>query len=151
MLDTPILQACRNNDYESVLAIIKDATRPTVLGGHLRCRPQRTVGALDEQSVDDRDEIDQTPLIIASQHGCIEIVALLLKYGANIEHQNQQCETALISAAQEGHTDIVKLLLEAGADPKRTNSDGETALQLVIKYRQKKEIIDLLRMNLGIH
>lgn len=127
MLDTPIIQACRNNDYESVLANI------------------------NQQSVDDRDEIDQTPLIIASQHGCTEIVALLLKYGSNIEHQNQQGETALISAAQEGHTDIVKLLLDAGADPTRPNSDGETALQLVIKYRQKKEIIELLRMNLGIH
>ena len=58
-----------------------------------------------------RDTIDQTPLIVAAQGGCKEIVEMLLQSGANIEHRNDQGETALISAAQEGHTEIVQMLL----------------------------------------
>jgi ankyrin repeat protein len=88
--------------------------------------------------------IDQTPLIVASQHGCKAIVELLLKAGSNIKHKNQQGETALLSAAQEGHVEVVKVLIAAGADVNEPNADGETPLHLAIKLRHKKELVDLL-------
>ncbi|NBW29502.1 ankyrin repeat domain-containing protein [bacterium] len=91
-----------------------------------------------------RDTIDQTPLIVAAQGGCKEIVEMLLEAGANIEHRNDQGETALISAAQEGHKEIVKILLYAGANVNQENADGETALDLAIKLRHKKDLVDLL-------
>ena len=91
-----------------------------------------------------RDEIDQTPLIVAAQGGCKDIVEMLLQAGANIEHRNDQGETALISAAQEGHTEIVQMLLDAGSDVNQENADGETALDLAIRLKQKKDVIDLL-------
>jgi ankyrin repeat protein len=40
---------------------------------------------------------------------------------------------------------VVKVLLGAGADVNETNSDGETPLSLVIRLKQKKELIELLR------
>lgn len=46
-----------------------------------------------------RDTIDQTPLIVAAQGGCKDIVEMLLQAGADIHHRNDQGETALISAA----------------------------------------------------
>ena len=95
-------------------------------------------------SVNDRDLIDQTPLIVASQHGCKVIVELLLKAGSNIKHKNQQGETALISATQEGHIDVVKILLDTGADVNEQNAEGETPLMLATKLRHKKELLDLL-------
>ena len=101
-------------------------------------------------NVDDRDMIDQTPLIVASQHGCKAIVELLLKAGSNIKHKNQQGETALLSAAQEGHIEVVKVLIAAGADANEPNTDGETPLQLVRKLRHKKELVDLLVSAKGI-
>ena len=91
-----------------------------------------------------RDTIDQTPLIVAAQGGCKEIVEILLQAGANIEHRNDQGETALISAAQEGHKEIVQILLDAGANVNQENADGETALELAIKLRHKKDLVDLL-------
>ena len=91
-----------------------------------------------------RDTIDQTPLIVAAQGGCKEIVEILLQAGANIEHRNDQGETALISAAQEGHKEIVQILLEVGANVNQENADGETALELAIKLRHKKDLVDLL-------
>jgi ankyrin repeat protein len=96
-------------------------------------------------NINDRDTIDQTSLIIAAQNGCKDIVKMLLDAGADIHHRNDQGENALISAAQEGHIDTVKLLLEAGVDINQSNSDGETPLDLAIRLRQKKELIELLR------
>lgn len=91
-----------------------------------------------------RDTIDQTPLIVAADGGCKDIVEMLLEAGANIEHRNDQGETALISAAQNGHKEIVQMLLDAGANVNQENADGETALDLTIKLRHKKDLVDLL-------
>jgi ankyrin repeat protein len=121
--DTAIMKACRDcNNINVVAFLLKNGA-----------------------NINDRDTIDQTPLIIAAFNGCTDIVKMLLDAGANIEHKNDQGENALISAAQEGYIDTVKLLLDAGADVNQTNTDGETALDLVIRLRQKKELIELLR------
>jgi ankyrin repeat protein len=91
-----------------------------------------------------RDTIDHTPLIVAADGGCKDIVEILLEAGANIEHRNDQGETALIAAAQNGHKEIVQMLLDAGANINQENADGETALDLTIKLRHKKDVVDLL-------
>ena len=124
--DTAIMKACRDCHAVKVVAFLLEN------GANINDREYR-------------DLIDQTPLIIASQNGCTDIVRMLLDAGANIEHKNDQGENALISAVQEGHIDTVKLLLDAGADINQANSDGETALELAIRLKQKKELIELLR------
>ncbi|CCZ55992.1 ankyrin containing protein [Clostridium sp. CAG:1219] len=45
----------------------------------------------------------------ASENGHIEVVKVLLAYGANVRSRNDE---ALIIAAQGDHRDVVKLLLE---------------------------------------
>jgi ankyrin repeat protein len=121
--DTAIMKACRDCNTTEVVAFLLE----------------------NGANINDRDTIDQTPLIIAAFNGCTDIVKMLLDSGADIGHRNDQGENALISAAQEGHIDTVKLLLEAGADVNQTNADGETALELAIRLKQKKELIELLR------
>jgi len=93
---------------------------------------------------DVRDTIDQTPLIVAAQGGCKDIVKMLLQAGADIHHRNDQGETALISAAQEGHNEVVQILLEAGSNVNQENADGETALDLAVRLKQNKDLINLL-------
>ena len=114
-----------------------------------RCNGSNVVNFLLENgaNINDkevRDTIDQTPLIVAADGGCKEIVEMLLEAGANIEHRNDQGETALIAAAQNGHKEIVQILLDAGANINQENADGETALELTIKLRHKKDLVDLL-------
>lgn len=129
-----------NKKYRGDTAIMK-ASR--------RCDGSHVVAFLLEKgaNINDteiRDTIDQTPIIVAAQGGCTEIVKMLLQAGANIEHRNDQGENALISAAQEGHKEIVKMLLDAGANINQENADGETALDLAIRLKQKKDLLDLL-------
>lgn len=114
-----------------------------------RCNGSNVVAFLLENgaNINDkevRDTIDQTPLIVAADGGCKDIVEMLLEAGANIEHRNDQGETALIAAAQNGHKEIVQMLLDAGANVNQENADGETALDLTIKLRHKKDLVDLL-------
>lgn len=95
-----------------------------------------------------RDTINQTPIIVAAQHGCTDIVRLFLEAGIkDINHKNDQGESALLAAAQEGHKQVVQILLDAGADINQPNSDGETALTIVTRNRHNKEYINFLIEN----
>lgn len=151
------VKAAQNGDLNEVKRLLsinpsiineKDKEKDTAIMKACRdCHAVNVVAFLLENgaNINDRDTIDQTPLIIAAFNGCTDIVRMLLDAGANIEHKNDQGENALISAAQEGNINVVKVLLDSGADVNQSNTDGETALELAIRLRQKKELIELLR------
>jgi ankyrin repeat protein len=124
--DTAIMKACRNCNGKDVVAFLLEN------GANINDKEYR-------------DLIDQSPLIIAAFNGCTDIVRMLLDAGADIGHRNDQGENALISASQEGNIDVVKVLLDAGADKNQPNADGETPLELAIRLKQKKELINLLK------
>jgi serine/threonine-protein phosphatase 6 regulatory ankyrin repeat subunit B len=127
--DTAIMKAARNCNATDVVSFLLSK------GANFN----------DEQY---RDTINQTPIIVAAQHGCIDIVRLLIEAGVkDINHKNDQGESALLTAAQEGHKEIVGILLEAGADINQPNSDGDTALAIVTRNRHKKDLIDFLIVN----
>jgi len=127
--DTAIMKAARNCNATDVVSFLLEK------GANFN----------DEQY---RDTINQTPIIVAAQHGCIDIVRLLIEAGVkDINHKNDQGESALLTAAQEGHKEIVGILLEAGADINQPNSDGDTALAIVMRNRHKKDLIDFLIVN----
>ena len=73
---------------------------------------------------------DQTALILACEHGNLEVVEFLLASGATADRLDVFGEhTALITAASFGHLGIVKALVGAGASVDLTNRFGRTALQ----------------------
>jgi ankyrin repeat protein len=107
--DTPILKACRNCNAAPILAFLLEK------------------GA----NVEDTDSIEQSPLIIATQHGCEDLVKMLLEKGANMHR-------ALAVATEENHLVIAKILLDAGADPNEQNPDGETLLEIALRIHRGK-------------
>ncbi len=59
----------------------------------------------------------ETPLLMAAEHGYVEILDLLLREGkVDINQQGERCQTALSNAARYGHMEAVKFLLAQGAD-----------------------------------
>jgi len=66
-----------------------------------------------------RDNHGNTPLIIASRSGYVDIVNLLLDRGADIEGTNNDVRTPLITAIIYWKLEVVKLLLKRGADVER--------------------------------
>jgi ankyrin repeat protein len=59
-----------------------------------------------------------TPLLGASQSGCLDAVSILLRRGANVNHQHVTTKrTALMEASSREDSEIVRELLRHGTSP----------------------------------
>ena len=70
------------------------------------------------------------PLHNAASYGHLDIAALLIKHGTNVNTKDRWGFTPLHEAAQKGRTQLCALLLNYGADPKLKNLENQTALDL---------------------
>ncbi len=78
----------------------------------------------------------RTPLQLAAEadgDGQGAIVALLAKYGADLNAQDRKGRTPLHRATYEGRVEAAEALLQAGADPSLRNKAGKTAFQIARK------------------
>uniref|UniRef100_A0A2D4HXQ0 Uncharacterized protein n=2 Tax=Micrurus lemniscatus lemniscatus TaxID=129467 RepID=A0A2D4HXQ0_MICLE len=67
-------------------------------------------------------------LHIAALHGHVDLVALLLKYGANIEAKDVNQTGPLHFACQNGHFQVVKYLIECSTKQNKRDIYGNTPL-----------------------
>ncbi|XP_056096095.1 kinase D-interacting substrate of 220 kDa B isoform X4 [Rhinichthys klamathensis goyatoka] len=95
------------------------------------------------KEVDGRSDNGQTPLMLASEQGSLEIVQELIRRGANVNLDDVDCWSALISAAKEGHVEVVKELLENSAYIEHRDSGGWTALTWA-SYKNRVEVATIL-------
>ncbi|XP_046390035.1 kinase D-interacting substrate of 220 kDa B isoform X2 [Ischnura elegans] len=93
--------------------------------------------------VDDRDENNTTPLMVAVTKGKLTFVRELLNHGADVNAEDGDNWSALICAAKEGHTDIVAMLLDQGATLEHRDMGGWTALMWAC-YKGRTETAHLL-------
>uniref|UniRef100_A0A674D943 Kinase D-interacting substrate 220b n=1 Tax=Salmo trutta TaxID=8032 RepID=A0A674D943_SALTR len=92
------------------------------------------------KEVDGRSDNGQTPLMLASEQGSIEIVQELIRRGANVNLDDVDCWSALICAAKEGHVEVVKELLESSAYIEHRDMGGWTALMWAA-YKGRVEVM----------
>jgi len=78
--------------------------------------------------VESRDNFGNTPLIVASASGNVEIVEILLKHGAKIEGRNNSDASPLYIACQNGQLLVVDFLLYKGANLEAKTIKGWTSL-----------------------
>ncbi|RDD43953.1 Transient receptor potential cation channel subfamily A member 1 [Trichoplax sp. H2] len=81
-------------------------------------------------AVNSLGEKSRTPLHFAVINNSVEVTAMLLKYGADVEKRDGSYMTPLEYAASKGFAQVGKLLLQNGADVNRINSRLETPLHL---------------------
>jgi ankyrin repeat protein len=55
-------------------------------------------------------------LIVAAQSGRLDLIALLIQRGADVNLAVEGDENPLMNAAQNGHLEAVKFLIDKGAD-----------------------------------
>ncbi|XP_056619868.1 kinase D-interacting substrate of 220 kDa B isoform X4 [Triplophysa dalaica] len=100
------------------------------------------------KEVDGRSDNGQTPLMLASEQGSLEIVQELIRRGADVNLDDVDCWSALISAAKEGHVEVVKELLENSAYIEHRDMGGWTALTWA-SYKGRVEVASILLENGG--
>lgn len=91
---------------------------------------------------------DGTALIAAAHLGHAEVVRILIKAGAPLDHVNNLGWTALIESIVLGdggrrHADTLKVLVEAGANLRLADRNGQTPLALA-RRRGYAEMANLL-------
>ncbi|XP_055714916.1 KN motif and ankyrin repeat domain-containing protein 2-like [Phlebotomus papatasi] len=73
----------------------------------------------------------QTALMLAVSHGNVNMVAMLIAAGADVNAQDEDGSTALMCAVEHGKMDIVKVLLaQPQCDSSIQDMDGSTALKI---------------------
>ncbi len=91
-------------------------------------------------SVHVRNKNGQTPLHLASQHYHYSMVALLLRFGADVDAQDNDDMTPLLFASgwdafyDDTGTSAARMLLEHGASVHVRNKNGQTPLHLASQH-----------------
>jgi ankyrin repeat protein len=84
------------------------------------------------------------PLLRAVRRGRLEIIALLLDAGANINAVDYHQHTACYVAMWNYHFDALKLLVERGANLAVVDSNGDSLLAIVASLGNDERFINLL-------
>jgi ankyrin repeat protein len=74
------------------------------------------------------------PLHRAAANGMVDMVALLIEFGAEVGVRTVEGWTPLHCAARYAHEDVGKVLIDVGADKMAINSKGLTARQLAVEW-----------------
>ncbi|XP_059165790.1 uncharacterized protein LOC131948271 [Physella acuta] len=81
--------------------------------------------------------------MIASQNGHDNVVEILIKAGADLNHLNDDGCNSLMIASINGHDKVVDILIEAGADINYVKRDGYNALMIASQNGHAK-VADIL-------
>jgi len=95
-------------------------------------------------NVNAKTDNGETPLLLASGRGGLDVVKLLVEKGSDINARDKNDRTVLMLPAWTGQAEVVKLLLEKGADVTGKDKTGRTALMWAGDH-QESQIIELLR------
>ncbi|XP_067087629.1 ankyrin repeat and death domain-containing protein 1A [Osmerus mordax] len=101
---------------------------------------------LQMKELDRRDQAGQRAFALAAEHGCDEMLTLLMDEEFNMAtmRPNKNGDTPLHLAAKNGHLSTVQLLLQSFETRNQTNKAGETALSLAADNGHEDCVLALL-------
>ncbi|HMN41907.1 MAG TPA: ankyrin repeat domain-containing protein [Phycisphaerales bacterium] len=86
-----------------------------------------------------------SPLVAATCAGDIEVMRLLIKHGANVNHWPASTMSPLMNAAFVGQTEAAKLLVESGAIIELQSMKFKTNAYEIARQRGHAELANFLR------
>lgn len=96
-------------------------------------------------NVNERSQHGGTPLMSAIKNPDVEVIALLVRSGADVNAQTVKGQTALMIAAMEvSNAAVITALIKAGADPNLQNHYGWTALKWAAQENTNPDVITAL-------
>jgi ankyrin repeat protein len=91
----------------------------------------------------DKKQENRPPLFTAAKHGWLDIVANLVRHGADVNYAGDQGWTALHVAVKSFQESTARYLIAQGARVYARKADGYTPLDIA-KYKQSARLISLL-------
>ena len=83
-------------------------------------------------------------LHLACQKGDLELITILLQYGALVDVEDRFGRTALFHACYVGNEDVMKLLIGKGANIDHLSNDNDNPLTIAVYYNHKEAVRILL-------
>ena len=130
------------SDHEGQVVWISETARLLYSAIHGDVETLRELLSTSPESVDLRDDTEQTLLMLGGQNGRYHVVELLLDLGADIEAESLAGRTALMHTVDAGYINTARLLLRRGARPGRRSSADWSALSLAAS----REDVEMVRM-----
>ena len=94
--------------------------------------------------IDVRDSHLRTPLMVAAQAGLVEVVAVLMELGAQINLQDDMGLTAYMHAAQNGEVDVINTLQKSNKlNRSLVDLQGKTAFDYAISIGSWNAVISM--------
>ncbi len=90
-----------------------------------------------------KNDLGWSALEVAASNGHLELLPLLLRYGAEVDHQDVLGWTPLLAAAQNGHVDCADFLMANRASLGLRDKFGRTALAAACQ-NGRAECVELL-------
>jgi ankyrin repeat protein len=101
----------------------------------------------DGADVNHQDDSQQSPYLIATSQGHLDLLELTLRHGADVGSLDSFNGTGLIRAADRGHADIVGRLLRTDIDVDHVNNLGWTALhEAILLGDGSRRYVDTVRL-----
>jgi len=101
--------------------------------------------------INEKDELDETPLHTAAVGGYREIASLLIEKGADVNARDVRGLTPLHAAAWMGYPEIVALLITHGADINARDKDGVTPLHTAALAGRQETVALLIEQGADIN
>jgi len=94
-------------------------------------------------SPNDHVKYGNSALILAVEGEHFDIASELIRFGADVNYENDAGDNPLISAVVSGNKKMVELILTSGVIINKENRFGVTPIEYAIHYKNK-DIIELL-------
>lgn len=138
-----LFQAVKNGKLKSAEALLKNGADPNIVAAERRCNPPHPTTAICYMSES----------YGATDDECIEVIRLLVEYGADVDSRNCNYNgtkwnagtTALNFNAGYGRLKTVKFLLENGADPNIRGNNGLVPLEHSLIHHHYDIAMELLK------